>query len=73
MTKRFCDRCGKEIGVFKDIVKDINFQTWWTIERHGMFDSTTELCDACYQSNFKMDLVKDSDDLVKELVKASEQ
>ena len=51
MTKRFCDRCGKEIGVFKDI----EFQTWWTITRHGMVNLTTELCDACYQAKFEAD------------------
>lgn len=51
MTKRFCDRCGKEVGVYKDI----EFQTWWTITRHGMLDLTTELCDACYQAKFEAD------------------
>lgn len=51
MTKRFCDRCGKEVGVFKDL----EFQTWWTITRHGMMDLTTELCDDCYQAKFEAD------------------
>ena len=75
MTKRFCDRCGKEVGVYKDI----EFQTWWTITRHGMLDLTTELCDACYQqTRFVADtpqtnLVEDSDDLVKDLVKDTPQ
>lgn len=52
MIKRFCDRCGKEVGV----LKDFEFQTWWTITRHGMLDLTTELCDACYQAKFVADI-----------------
>lgn len=51
MIKHFCDSCGKEVGVYKDL----EFQTWWTITRHGMLDLTTELCDACYQEKFTAD------------------
>ena len=52
MIKRFCDRCGKEVGIYKDL----EFQTWWTITRHGMLDLTTELCDDCYQAKFVADI-----------------
>lgn len=45
MIKHFCDRCGKEVGVYKGLES----QAWWVITRHGMLDLTTELCDACYQ------------------------
>ena len=62
MLKRFCDRCGKEVGVFKDL----EFQTWWTIKRHGMLDLTTELCDDCFV-NSRADIPQ------TELVEESEQ
>ena len=45
MTKRYCDRCGKEIKPDKDITKPF---IWWTVTMHSMGDITLDLCNKCY-------------------------
>lgn len=46
MTKRYCDRCGKELCI-EDSLKPL---VWWTITRHSSFsgDISAEICDDCY-------------------------
>ena len=52
MTKRYCDRCGKEL-CSDDVIKPF---VWWTITRHDSIDSiltdiTVELCNKCYNTD----------------------
>ena len=49
MTKRYCDRCGKEL-CSDDVTKPF---VWWTITRHDsiLSDITVELCNKCYNTD----------------------
>lgn len=74
MVKHFCDRCGKEVGVYNGF----EFQTWWTVTRHGMLDLTTELCDACYQTKlFEADTTSkgltDNDDILAQTERETDE
>ena len=49
MTKRYCDRCGKELCP-DDVTKPF---AWWTITRHDsiLSDITVDLCNKCYNTD----------------------
>lgn len=49
MTKRYCDKCGKELCADEDF----NIQGWWTLVRHGNLEITLELCDQCFEKQVK--------------------
>lgn len=57
MTKRYCDRCGKELCI-EEPTKPL---VWWTVTRHDSFisDITVELCNKCYNTDGA--LVKESE------------
>lgn len=49
MTKRYCDKCGKELCADEDF----HIQVWWTLVRHGNLEITLELCDQCFEKQMK--------------------
>lgn len=64
MVKRYCDRCGAELGTY-DSEMSIYPNRWYEITSHGYTSSTWEICSNCL-SNIAKDYVEQLNDIERE-------